>query len=456
MNKLIEIKKGLDIKLTGKAGEEIRQPLVSEEYSVFPEDFPGFFPKVSVHQGDKVLAGSPVMFDKNHPEIKLVSPVSGEVTAVNRGEKRKLLNIVVRSDGENRYLEFGKKDVKTLSAGEITQVLAASGIFALIRQRPYDIVPNPDVRPRDIFVTAFSSAPLAPDADFLLQGEDADFQTGIDALSALTEGKVYLGIDYKTKSGFLTNASNAEVYPVKGPHPAGNAGVQINHIRPVNKGETVWTLDAQTVIYIGRLFNKGVADFSRLIAIAGSEIKPEYRAYYHTLPGVCLKEYFDRFTEEKRHKRYISGDVLTGTQIAADGFLHARDSLVTVIPEGDETNEFLGWISPGFGKFSVSHSYPSFILKGLFRKGYDIDARIRGGRRAMIMSEEFDRVFPMSILPEYLLRAIIAFDIEKMENLGIYEVAPEDFALCEFVDTSKMELQAIVREGLDKLYKEMV
>ncbi|MDR0547373.1 MAG: Na(+)-translocating NADH-quinone reductase subunit A [Dysgonamonadaceae bacterium] len=449
MIKKIRIKRGLDIPLSGKAQSRVEQAITSLFYTIFPDDYPGFTPKIAVQAGDSVQAGTALLYDKNRPEVKIVSPVSGVVAAVNRGEKRKLLSVVVEDDGLKEFRNF--KDFKD-EAAAIKAALCEAGIFAYIRQRPYDIVANPADTPRDIFVTGFSSAPLAPDADFILQGEEADFQKGLDILAKLTEGKVYLGVKPR-HCGEIRNDVNVVV--VDGQHPAGNVGVQINHIKPVNKGETVWTADAMTVVYIGRLFNKGVADFSHLTAIAGSEVKPEYRAYYKTLPGVCLKEYLDKFTEHRNHQRYISGNVLTGTQITAEGSLHAFDNLITVIPEGDDTHELLGWIMPRFNQFSFNKSYPAAWLNRIFKKKYNFDARIKGGQRAMIMSNEFDKVFPMDILPEYLLRAIIAFDIEKMENLGIYEVAPEDFALCEFVDTSKMELQKIVREGLDRLCKEM-
>jgi len=456
MVRVIKIKKGLNINLKGKSQAIKKHTVLSQDYTLFPDDFPGFIPKVAVKQGDPVQVGTPVLFDKNRPEIKIVAPVSGEALAVNRGEKRKLLNIVIRSDGKNSCENFGKKDINTLSPETIKSILAEAGIMVFIRQRPYDIVADPNDTPRDIFVPGFYSAPLAPDLDFILENQEEDFQTGLDALAALTPGKVYLGISTATRNVCLTNARNVETVVFEGPHPAGNAGVQANHIRPVSKGDIVWTIDPAHVLFIGRLFNKGVIDFSRWVALTGSEIKPEKRAYYSMLPGVCIEDWVKTGTESaNEHLRYISGNVLTGAAIAYDGSLHACDSQLTVIPEGDQTNEFLGWITPGFGKFSASRTFPSFFTNLFSKKEYTIDARIKGGRRSMIMSNEWDKVFPMDILPEFLIRAIITRDVEKMENLGIYEVAPEDFALCEFVDTSKMELQAIVREGLDWLNKEM-
>ncbi|MCC8145684.1 MAG: Na(+)-translocating NADH-quinone reductase subunit A [Bacteroidales bacterium] len=455
MAQLIKVKKGLDINLKGKPQEITKNSIPSEYYTVCPDDYTGFVPKVAVKEGDKVLAGTPVFFDKNRPDIKVVAPFSGEIAAVNRGEKRRLLSVVIKADPSNNYEDFGRKDVKSLSPETVKVALAEAGILALIRQRPYDIIASPEDSPRDIFVPGFYSAPLAPDLEYILKGQESDFQAGLDALARITDGDVYLGIRPDAKSAALKNAKGVKIVEFSGPHPAGNAGVQINHIKPVNKGEIVWTVNPQDVIVIGRFFNKGIVDLKRLVSLVGSEVNEDARAYYLMVSGAAIKRLVQGNVTEHIDLRYISGNVLTGTRIPADGFLHAYDNQITVIPEGDETHEFAGWISLGFDKFSVSKTYPAFIIEPLTKKEYTIDARIKGGRRAMIMSNEWDKVFPMDILPEFLIRAIIAFDIDKMENLGIYEVAPEDFALCEFVDTSKMELQAIVRQGLDLLYKEM-
>lgn len=457
MAKVIKIKKGFDINLKGKPQEILKEDLKSQLVKVFPDDFSGFIPKILVKVGDKVKAGTPVLYDKNTPELRIVAPVSGEVVAVNRGEKRKLISVDIQREGEGKdYEDFGKKELKGMSPETIKLTLADTGILAFLRQRPYDIIAKPQDTPRDIFVPGFYSSPLAPNFDFIVKGEEADFQTGLDALAAITTGKVYLGISSKTESPILKTAKNVEVVTFEGPHPAGNAGVQINNIKQVNKGEIVWTVDPASVLYIGRLFNKGIVDLSRKIALVGSQVKESDRAYYTCLPGTILNDLFKKTVIQDRPLRYISGDVLTGLQITEDGALHAGYNQITVIPEGSDTNEFVGWALPGLKKFSLSKTYPTFLIEALTKKEYDIDARLKGGRRAMIMSNEWDKVFPMDILPEFLIRAIIAMDIDKMESLGIYEVAPEDFALCEFVDTSKMELQKIVRQGLDWLYKEMM
>ena len=314
----------------------------------------------------------------------------------------------------------------------------------------YDVIADPTVAPRAIFISAFDSNPLAPDFEYVLKGEEANFQTGLDALAKIA--KTYLGISIKQKSTALTQAKNVTVTVFDGPNPAGNVGVQINHVAPVVKGETVWTIGAEAVIFIGRLFNTGRVDLTRTVAVTGSEVvKP---AYCKLKVGALLTHVFAGNVTKDKELRYISGNVLTGKQVKPNGFLGAFDSQLTVIPEGDDIHEMLGWIMPRFNQFSVNRSYFSWLMGN--KKEYVLDARIKGGERHMIMSGEYDKVFPMDILPEFLIKAIIAGDIDRMEALGIYEVAPEDFALCEFVDSSKLELQRIVRAGLDMLRAEMM
>ena len=395
------------------------------------------------------MAGGPLFIDKNHPEVKFVSPVSGVVTSVERGARRKVMNIVVEAAAEQDYEEFGKQDVARMNADRVKELLLQSGMFAFIKQRPYDVIADPAVAPRAIFVSAFDSNPLAPEFEFALKGEEANFQTGLDALAKIA--KTYLGISVKQKSAALTQAKNVTITAFDGPNPAGNVGVQINRVAPVVKGETVWTIDPQAVIFIGRLMNTGRVDMTRTVAVTGSEVlKP---AYTKLRVGALLTSVFAGNVTKDKELRYISGNVLTGKQVSPNGFLGAFHSQVSVIPEGNDIHEMLGWIMPRFNQFSVNHSYFSWLLG---KKEYTIDARIKGGERHMIMSGEYDKVFPMDILPEFLIKAIIAGDIDRVEALGIYEVAPEDFALCEFVDSSKLELQRIVRAGLDMLRAEMM
>ncbi len=449
MANVIKLRKGLDINLKGKAAEELMTVKQPGFYALIPDDFTGVKPKVVVKEQEYVMAGGPLFVDKNHPEVKFVSPVSGVVTSVERGERRKVLRIVVEAAAEQDYEEFGKMNPANMSAAQVKEALLNAGMFAFFRQRPYDVIADPTVEPKAIFVSAFNSAPLAPNFEFQLKGDEANFQTGLDALAKMA--KTYLGISAKQTAAALTQAKNVTVTVFDGPHPAGNVGVQINHVAPISKGETVWTISPEAVIFIGRLMNTGRVDMTRKVAITGSEVKKP--AYCALKLGALLTDVLSANVNKEKDLRYISGNALTGKQIKANDFLGAFDSQVTVIPEGADKNEMLGWIMPRFNQFSVNHSYFSWLLGK--NKEYVIDARIKGGERHMIMSGEYDSVFPMDIFPEYLLKAIIAGDIDRMEALGIYEVAPEDFALCEFVCSSKVEIQRIVRDGLDMLRAEM-
>lgn len=449
MANVIKLRKGLDINLKGRAVEEYFTVKEPGFYALVPDDFPGVTPKVVVKEQEYVMAGGTLFIDKNRPELKFVSPVSGVVTSVERGARRKVMNIVVEAAAEQDYEEFGKKDVSKLDGEAVKVALLEAGLFAFMKQRPYDVIADPTVAPKGIFVSAFDSNPLAPDFEFALKGEEANFQTGLDALAKMAE--TYLSVGSKQKSVALTQAKNVTVTVFDGPHPAGNVGVQINHLAPVAKGETVWTMGAEAVIFIGRLFNTGRINLTRTVAVTGSEVlKP---AYCKLKVGALLTNVFAGNVPKNKELRYISGNVLVGKKVASNEFLGAFDSQLTVIPEGSDIHEMLGWIMPRFNQFSVNHSYFSWLMGG--KKEYVIDARIKGGERHMIMSNEYEKVFPMDILPEFLIKAIIAGDIDRMEALGVYEVAPEDFALCEFVCSSKMELQHIVRTGLDMLRAEM-
>lgn len=449
MANVIKLRKGLDINLKGKPARELLSVKEPGFYSLVPDDFTGVTPKVVVKEQEYVMAGGTLFIDKNHPELKFVSPVSGVVTSVERGARRKVMNIVVAAAEEQDYEEFGKMNPAQMSGEQVKEALLNAGMFAFIRQRPYDVIADPTIQPKAIYISAFDSAPLAPDFEFVLKGEEANFQTGLDALARMA--KTYLNISANQSSPALTQAKNVTITTFDGPHPAGNVGVQINHIDPIVKGETAWTLSPEAVIFIGRLMNTGRTDFTRTVALTGSEVlKP---AYLKLKVGALLTDVFKGRVTTGKDLRYISGNVLTGKQITPNGYLGAFHTQLTVIPEGDETHEMLGWIKPRLNQFSTSHSYFSWLIGR--HKEYVIDARVKGGMRHMIMSNEYDRVLPMDIFPEYLVKAIIAGDIDRMEALGIYEVAPEDFALCEFVCSSKVEVQRIVRAGLDMLRAEM-
>ena len=447
MANLIKLRKGLDIKLEGAAIETKVEIGKAKEYALQPDDFTGVVPKVVVREGDRVKAGEPLFVDKNCPDVRFASPVSGEVTEVVRGDRRKVLCVKVKADAEQEYAEFGKKDVSALSGDEVKQALLEAGLFGYINQLPYAVATNPTTTPKAIFVSALRDMPLAGKFEYELQGNEEAFQAGLTALSKMA--KTYLGIGLLQVNEVLHKAKDVDVNIFDGRCPTGNVGVQVNHIDPVNKGEVVWTVDPTAVIFFGRLFLTGHVDLTRTVAIAGSEVSNP--AYADVLVGTPLKDLLEGRLHKQDHVRIINGNPLTGRKDSLDGYLGAHTSEVCAIPEGDDNDEMLGWIMPRTKDFSVNRSYFSWLFPG---KKYRLDARVKGGERHMIMSGEYDSVLPMDIFGEYLIKAIITGDIDRQEQLGIYEVSPEDFAVAEFVDSSKLELQKIVREGLNLLRKE--
>lgn len=446
MANVIKLHKGLDINLQGKAEEKKIQLKSNGKYALVPDDFEGVTPKVVVKEGDKVKAGDALFVNKQYPEVKFASPVSGTVSAVVRGERRKVLCVKVDADAEQSFVDFGKKDVSKLDGKAVIDALLEAGIFGYIDQLPYAISTNPSVMPKAIFVSALRDKPLACNFEYEVKGQEEDFQTGITALSKIA--KTYLGVGVGSK---LEGAKDVEVTVFEGKCPAGNVGVQVNNIDPVNKGEVVWTIgDPTVVLFIGRLFNTGKVNLKRTVALCGSEIKSP--AHVDMLVGEELSTLLSNSYDAQKSVRIINGNVLTGKPTTKEGFLGAHASEITVIPEGNDADEMLGWILPRFKQFSVNRSYFSWLFGK--KKAYAPDARIKGGERHIIMSGEYDKVLPMDIYGEYLIKAIISGDIDRQEALGIYEVSPEDFALAEFVDSSKLELQRIVREGLNILRKE--
>ena len=445
MANVIKLRKGLDIHLQGKAEEKKIQLKSKGQYALVPDDFEGITPKVIVREGDHVLAGDALFVNKQYPEVKFASPVSGTVREVVRGERRKVLCVKVDADAQQEFADYGKKDVAKMDGKAVVDALLEAGIFGYINQLPYAISTNPTVMPKAIFVSALRDKPLAADFEFEVAGQEADFQTGLTALSKIA--KTYLGIGVGSK---LEGMKDAEVTVFDGKCPAGNVGVQVNNIDPVNKGEVVWTIgDPTVVLFIGRLFNTGKVNLTRTVALCGSEVNSP--AYVDMLVGEELSTLLSNSYDAQKSVRIINGNVLTGKPTTKEGFLGAHASEITVIPEGNDADEILGWILPRFKQFSVNRSYFSWLCG---KKQYALDARIKGGERHIIMSGEYDKVLPMDIYGEYLIKAIISGDIDRQEALGIYEVSPEDFALAEFVDSSKLELQRIVREGLNILRKE--
>lgn len=448
MSKIITLSKGLDINLQGKAAEKLVKLPIASEYAVSPFDFEGVTPKLLVKAGDQVKAGTPLFFNKSNERVLFTSPVSGTVTAINRGEKRCVLNVTIQADATQTYEEFAKPNVQTASREEIVDLLLKSGLWPTIIQRPYGIIADPSETPKAVFVSTFDSSPLAPDYNFVLAAEKQNLETGIEVMRKLTAGKVHLGVRANSE-GQMTSLKGAEIHTFAGKHPVGNVGVQIHHVDPVNKDEQVWTVNIQDLAIIGRLFNEGRVNMTKIIAVAGSEVKTPQ--YYQIIGGAPVASILkENLKPQAHHPRIISGNVLTGQKTAMDGFIAFYANMLTVIPEGDHY-ELLGWAMPRFGKFSVSKAYFSWLCP---RKAYDLDTNLNGGERPFVVTGLYDKYLPMDIYPMYLLKAMLAGDIDKMENLGIYEVIEEDLALCEFVDPSKIEMQQIIRDGINLMIKE--
>ena len=449
MANVTKLKKGLNIRLKGKAEKVLVKPELPRKFALKPTDFHNIMPKLSLREGAVVKAGTQLCYHKYDPRIIFTSPASGKITEINRGERRRIEEIVIEAGSGMEYEDFGKAEPSGLDRHAVTEKLLKSGAWPFIRQRPYGIIANPDDTPRSFFISAFDTAPLAPDYDFLMKEYGKEFQAGIDALSKLTTGKIHLNInpDYPCCDVF-TKASKVQINRFTGPHPAGNVGVQIHHLAPIHKNGVVWYVNPQDVLIIGRLFLNGIFDASRIVALTGSEVlKPKY---YRTYMGASIENMVRENVTTDSNLRYISGNVLTGSGIDSGGYIGFYDSQVTVIPEGDNPR-FLGWAMPNIDKFSVSGTFLSWLMPG---KLYRLDTNYNGGERAFVMSGEMERVLPMDLLPEHLIKAIMVGDVENMENLGIYEVIEEDLALCEFVCTSKIEVQHILREGIQKVIEE--
>ncbi len=450
MSNDIKIKKGLDIKLKGEAEKVTENAIVSNFYTIRPEDFHQVIPKLVARVGDKVKAGDTVFYDKANENIKFVSPVSGEIIEIARGEKRRILSIKIQADKEQSYQDFGSLDVNTAAAEAIKSRLLESGCWAFVKQRPYDVIAKPNSTPKSIFISAYASAPLAADLDFTLQGKEAELQAAITALSKLTKGNVNVSVGKNSNSPF-SNIKDATIHKVSGPHPSGNVGTQINKIDPINKGEVVWTLNAQDLVIIGELFLTGKFNAERIVALAGSSVKKP--RYFRTKIGSEVATMvYDNGVDKDGNDRIISGNVLSGKQIKPDGFLDYYSNIITVIPEGDDY-EFFGWNKPIFNKISTSRALTFSWLSP--NKKYDLDTNTNGEHRAFVVTGSYEEVFPLDIYPLQILKSCMYKDLDEMEALGMYEVAPEDFALTEFICVSKQPHQKIIREGLDLMLKEI-
>ncbi len=448
MSKDIKIKKGLDIKLIGEAEKSVEQAIISNFCTIRPEDFHSVIPKLISKEGATLKVGDVIFHDKNIEDIKYVSPVSGTVVEIQRGPKRRIDAIKIQADKEQSFKDFGTLNANA-DAETIKKRLLASGCWPFIKQRPYDVVANPERSPKAIFISGHNTAPLAADLDFVLQGKEAELQAAVSAISKLTEGQVHIGVG--SNNSPLAGLSDAATHQISGPHPAGNVGTMINKINPVNKGETVWTVNAQDLVIIGELLLTGKFNAERIVALAGSSVeKPRY--FKTRIGSEVATMIYDHGVEKDGNDRIISGNVLSGKQLKPDGSLGYYDNLITVIPEGDDY-EFFGWNKPIFNKISTSRALTFSWLTP--KKKYDLNTNTNGEHRAFVTTGTYEEVFPLDIYPLQILKACKYEDLDEMEALGMYEVAPEDFALTEFVCVSKQPHQDIIRKGLDLMLKEI-
>lgn len=442
--KKFKLRRGYDIKLPGETVRTIEPFTLPNRIAFKPTDFIGMKPRLLIEPGDKVKIGTPLACDKNNEKIKIVSHVNGEVTEIVRGDRRVIQMIVINvdTDQHEKEPEFAIND---LNKNSIIDTLLESGLFFNFVQRPFNKMANPADTPRDIFISAMDTAPLAAESSMILQGNESSFQKGLDVLSHLTSGKVRLS--FKPEETAFSEFKNCELYNFSGPHPTGNVGVHIHHIAPIrNAHDIVWTCSVQSVIHIGRLYETGILNQEILVKVAGSAVDRRY--YHRTVVGAQVSHLVKDLNE---NSRIISGNVLTGKQIESDGFVGYHDNLVTVIPETTEP-EFLGWLNPGFAKPSWWKTFASALL--FPNKVRTVDTNMAGGHRALVINDIYEEVVPMSILPSHLIKSILVEDIEEMEALGIYEIAEEDLALCEYICPSKTEFQQIIRQGLDLIEKE--
>jgi len=449
MSKDIRIKKGLDIKLIGDAAQTTTELLVSGIYVIKPDNFHGIIPKIVAKVGAEVKAGDTLFYDKSDSRILFASPVSGKIEEIVRGERRKVLAIKILADSKQEHINFGTQKASEMSSEEVKAKLLSSGCWPFVKQRPYDVVANPNQAPKAIFISGYDSAPLAADCDYVLNGKEDLLQEALTALAKLTKGKVHVSISESSKKSPFTNLKDVEIHKLFGPHPIGNVSTQIGQIDPINKGEVVWVVNPQDLLVIGELFLSGKFNIKRTIALAGSQFaKPSYVTVY---PGMTIKNIIsDNLNNDDT--RIISGNVLSGTQVSLEGNLGYYDNQITAIPEGNDY-ELFGWTKPVFNKISPTRSLTfSWLNK---KKKYDLNTNTNGEHRAFVVTGFYEKVFPLDIYPMQLLKSCMYQDLDEMEALGMYEVAPEDFALTEFVCISKQPHQEIIRKGLDLMLKEI-
>lgn len=448
MSKDIRIKKGLNIKLVGEAEQKTTEITASGVYALKPDDFHGITPKLIAKEGTEVKAGEAIFHAKSDERILFPSPVSGRISEVVRGAKRKILTIKILADGKQKFADFGKQDVEKMTGEEVKTHLLSSGCWPFIKQRPYDVIANPNQAPKSIFISAYASAPLAADYDYTLAGKEKELQAAVTALSKMTEGAVHVSVGKDSNSPF-SGLSNIELHKVSGPHPVGNVSTQISQIDPINKGEVVWIASPQDLVVIGETLLTGKFNATRTIALTGSQF--ESPSYVTAIAGAVIGDITAKNLNND-NTRIISGNVLSGKHVEEDGFLGYYDNQITAIPEGDDY-EFFGWNKPVFNKISTSRALTFSWLKP--NKKYDLNTNTNGEHRAFVVTGSYEKVFPLDLYPMQFLKACMYKDLDEMENLGGYEVAPEDFALTEFICVSKQPHQKIVREGLDLMKEEL-
>jgi Na+-transporting NADH:ubiquinone oxidoreductase subunit A len=449
MSKDIRIKKGLDINLVGVAEPKTSKAALSNVYALNLGDFHGLTPKMLLKEGAEVKAGEGIFYNKNNENMLFVSPVSGEIIEIIRGARRRILTIKILADKTQEQVSHKPLDLNKTSPDDIKNFLLKTGCWPFIKQRPYDIIADPDTTPKAIFISGYNTAPLAADMDYVLQGKEKELQAALAALGALTPGKVHVSVGKKSKSP-LASMQGIELHKVSGPHPAGLVGTHINKIDPINKGELVWTIAPQDLIIIGEALLTGKFNAERLVALSGSYIKKPH--YYKTKIGAEISTFLYASGVNEGRFRLINGDVLTGTKVRPDEFLGFYNSTVTAIPEGDDY-ELFGWNKPVFDKVSTTRALTFSWLQP--KKKYDLTTNTNGEHRAFVVTGQYEEVFPLDIYPLQLLKACMVQDLDEMEQLGLYEVIPEDFSLTEFICISKQPHQQIIREGLDLLHKEI-
>lgn len=449
MSNDIRIKKGLNIRLVGEAEQTTSKAVPSNVYAIRLADFHGIIPKLLLKEGNKVKAGEPIFFDKAREEIKFVSPVSGNIIEIERGARRRILKIRIQADKEQEFLENEIINPDSMKPEGIKAYLLKTGCWPFIKQRPYDVIADTDETPKAIFISAYATAPLASNYDYVLQGKEKQLQAAVSALSKLTNGPVHVSVGKGSVSP-MAGLKGVNVHQVSGPHPAGNVGTLISKVDPINKGEVVWTITPQDLIIIGDMLLTGKFNAERHVAVAGGSVKAP--KYYITKIGAEVSTFVYDAGLNDNNIRIINGNVLTGTQVEPDGYLGYYNNTVTVIPEGNDY-DFFGWNKPVFNKVSVSRA---LTFSWLFpKKKYNLDTNTNGEHRAFVVTGVYEDVFPLDIYPLQLLKACMVKDLDEMEQLGMYEVAPEDFALTEFVCVSKQPHQKIIREGLDLMLKEI-